>query len=95
MNNRIRDLVAVFLALSSLPSTMAEDTTFCPSDDCYVDEYSPSGNTGSLTHACVRNAFGGGGTSNWEDDTLIRFDLSSWPAGTPVGSAGGSRRTLR
>ena len=67
-----------------LPS---ETKTFTPTDDTYIANYDPSEINGDLIVLATRNRYGSGGSSNWECDVLVKFDLSSIPPSTPVLSA--------
>ncbi|HUU96117.1 MAG TPA: S8 family serine peptidase, partial [Phycisphaerae bacterium] len=60
-----------------------EVLTFHPTDDAYVDEYSPNATPGGLEWMVVRNT----GDGPWECDALARFDVSSIPPGTTITSA--------
>jgi hypothetical protein len=58
-----------------------------PSDDSHMNHDSPDGNAGHGTCLHVRNEYGGGGSSGWGWDGMIRFDVSSIPPGTQITSA--------
>ena len=57
---------------------------FSPTDDSTIDQNSPGSNFGNSTQIGVRNRYGESGSDGWEDDTLVKFDLSSIASGTPV-----------
>ncbi|MCP3982247.1 MAG: DNRLRE domain-containing protein [bacterium] len=61
--------------------------TFLPSDDTYLDMFSPNFVPGALNYLLVRNRFGNPPDSNFELDALLKFDLSSLPSGAPIASA--------
>ena len=77
---------ALFLALWT-PFAGADMFTFYPTDDAMIRMYSPDGNYGSGDQMQVVNAYGAGGWKHYENDTLVRFDVSSIPVGTPITSA--------
>ena len=65
-------------------------TAFCgdvivlkPTDDTFIDEYMPNEINGPLARLMLRRL----GLSGWELHTLLKFDLSSIPAGTKIKSA--------
>jgi len=60
--------------------------TFYPTDDASIKEYTPNTNYGT-SYLVVRNKYGGGGSPGYEDDLLIKFDISDITAGTIIVSA--------
>jgi len=60
--------------------------TFYPTDDTSVKEYEPNTNYGT-SYLVVRNKYGGYGQPGYEDDLLIKFDISDITAGTIIVSA--------
>lgn len=60
--------------------------TFYPTDDASVKQYEPNNNYGT-SYLVVRNKYGGGGYPGYEDDLLIKFDISDISAGTTITSA--------
>lgn len=78
---------ALAAILSSSPA-MASELTFYPTDDARVKMAYPSTNYGSNQVLATQNRYGHPShPANWEQDTLISFDLSSIPAGTDISSA--------
>ncbi|MBN1845389.1 MAG: DNRLRE domain-containing protein [Sedimentisphaerales bacterium] len=61
----------------------AQPTTLTPTDDSFVDEWAPTTIYGSQTLMIVRSIH----LSGYELDSLLRFDLSPFAAGTVVQSA--------
>ena len=61
--------------------------TFYPTDDAYIKHEAPNINMGYYEYFRVRNEYGGYGSSGWEMDGLIRFDISSLPAKANIISA--------
>ena len=67
--------------------TLGRDTEiFYPTDDASIKQYTPNTNYGTDS-LIVRNKYGGGGQGIYEDDILIKFDLSDIPSGTEIISA--------
>ena len=60
--------------------------TFYPTDDASVKQYEPNTNYGT-SYLVVRNKYGGGGYPGYEDDLLIKFDISDISAGAIITSA--------
>ena len=60
--------------------------TFYPTDDTSIKEYMPNTNYGS-SYLVVRNKYGGGGNPGYEDDVLIKFDISEISADALITSA--------
>jgi hypothetical protein len=60
---------------------------FHPTDDSTIHCYQPDTVHGLSGILKVNNNYGAGGSPGWELDTLIKFDVSSLAAGTPVKSA--------
>ena len=59
------------------------ESTITPTDDAYIDEIQPDVNSGSGGQLIVRNAH----LNNYELDSLLKFDLSGFAAGTNIKSA--------
>ena len=55
-----------------------------PTDDSTINAGNPDNHYGSFTDTTVRNAYGAGGSDNWEMDSLIKFDISSLPSDTII-----------
>jgi len=55
---------------------------FYPTDDTFIAERQPGENYGYADYLSVRNREGA--TPGWERDTLLKFDLSIIPPGTPI-----------
>ena len=60
---------------------------FYPTADTMISQHEPNLLCGAWEKMGVRNYAGGGGSTNWESDTLVRFDLSSLPPKVAVSSA--------
>ncbi len=60
--------------------------TFYPTDDASIKQYEPNRNY-ETSYLVVRNKYGGGGSPGYEDDLLIKFDISDISAGTTITSA--------
>ena len=60
--------------------------TFYPTDDTSVKEDKPYTNYGT-SYLVVRNKYGAGGSPLYEDDILIKFDISDISAGAIITSA--------
>lgn len=56
-------------------------------DDATPSHDAPSTITGSANNLAIRNEYGGGGSSGWESDGVIRFDISSILTGSIIQSA--------
>ncbi len=52
---------------------------FHPTDDSWVRHYKPDVLAGSSITLAIENEYGGGGSSGWAADALIKFDISSIP----------------
>lgn len=64
------------------------DYTLYPTDDAEISQYYPDRKNGLLPRLVVSNRYGHPSHPNlWEDDPLIRFDLSSIPATSRISSA--------
>ena len=61
--------------------------TFYPTDDTTIAHPDPDVNSGYDIDIAIRNEYGAGGGSGWANDCLIRFDISSIPAGENILSA--------
>jgi len=75
--------------VSTIADSFDEKTIFVvynPTDDASVKEYEPTTNYGD-GYLVVRNKYGSGGNPGYEDDLLIRFDLSGITSGSVVTSA--------
>jgi len=59
---------------------------FYPTDDASIKQYEPNNNYGT-GYLVVRNKYGGGGSPSYEDDLLIKFDISDITTGTIIVSA--------
>ena len=79
-------VLAVVAALSWQTTALAivPVLNFSPTNDSTIDQHSPASNFGSSTQLGVRNRYGESGSDGWEDDTLVKFDLSSIASGTSV-----------
>ena len=55
-----------------------------PSDDTKLAHGSPNNNYGENERIWMRNDYGGGGSSGWGWDGLIKFDLSSVPVNVTI-----------
>lgn len=60
---------------------------FYPTDDAYISKEEPNTNWGSSTVLSVRNTYGSLGSSHWERDALLKFDVSALPPGSVIVSA--------
>jgi len=60
--------------------------TFNPTDDVSIKEATPNANYGS-SYLVVRNRYGGFGQPGYEDDILIKFDISELSSGVTIISA--------
>ena len=69
-------------AVCVLPAT-ADELTFYSTDDTFLEEPSPNVNFGDWDRMVARNT----GAGPWEEDPLVRFDISSIPPGTDIPSA--------
>lgn len=69
-------------AVCVLPAT-ADELIFYPTDDTFVDEWAPNNVWGASSGLRVRNT----GNGPWECDSLVKFDITSIPPGTPIPSA--------
>ncbi|MCK4340121.1 MAG: DNRLRE domain-containing protein [Phycisphaerae bacterium] len=85
MNTQLGTALLAVILLTS--PGMADDLTFYPTDDAWIVMSSPGSNYGSCQNLSVRNRYGAGGSSYWERDALIRFDVSSIPVGMRITSA--------
>jgi len=74
---------AALIALIAAAPTRADTLIFYPTDDAFLEEYSPGVNFGSWDMMVARNT----GSGPWEEDPLVRFDISSVPPGTEIASA--------
>jgi hypothetical protein len=74
---------AALIAFILTTSTQADTLTFYATGDATLDELYPNGNSGSSYKTVARNT----GSGPWELDPLVRFDISSIPAGTSIESA--------
>ncbi len=54
-----------------------ETLTFYPTDDAFIKHSKPNANYGDFAELHVCNDYGGGGSSGFAQDSLIRFDISS------------------
>ncbi len=62
--------------------------TFNATDDTVIDHgSSPNSPHGNGQYIVIRNANGGGGSNIFEDDVLVKFDLSTLPSSTTIQSA--------
>jgi len=61
--------------------------TFYPTDDADIWHYRPDYNRGSAQGMTTQNEYGGGGSSGWGCDGLLRFDILSIPPDTEIESA--------
>ncbi len=59
--------------------------TFTPTDDVSIKEYTPNQNY-ATSYLVVRNRYGGTG-AGYEDDVLIKFDISELPSNVKIKSA--------
>ena len=86
INTRLVGTVLTVVLCTSVAT--ADVLTFFPTDDTRVNMYSPSTNYGASTTLVAMNRYGHPShPTTWEQDTLIRFDLSAIPTGTDVTSA--------
>lgn len=82
-------LVSLFLIFQiSTLFVSAAAQTFSATDDTVIDHgNSPDSPHGNGQYIVIRNANGGGGNNIFEDDVLVKFDLSSLPSSTTIQSA--------
>ena len=74
---------AALIALIAATPIRADSLIFYTTGDATLDELNPNGNNGWDTKTVARNT----GYGPWELDPLVRFDISSIPAETPIASA--------
>jgi hypothetical protein len=79
-------LVLGITQILTLP-IIATPVTFYPTNDAAPSHDAPYTITGYENSMAIRNEYGSGGTSGWESDGLIKFDISSIPTGSIIQSA--------
>jgi hypothetical protein len=79
----------ILLCITVLPSSVSgAEVIVEPTDDCEISMRNPDDNYGSSAGMHIRNRFGHPThPTNWENDILIKFDLSSIPQSSPIISA--------
>ncbi len=60
---------------------------FNSTDDAWILKSNPDGNTGDYDFISVRNAYGAGGVDIFQNDGLVKFNISSLPSGVEIISA--------
>lgn len=67
------------------PSAGGSEIIMEPTDDCRIVMNGPDDNWGSLPSMSIQNRYGHPShPTNWENDILIKFDLSSIPQSSPI-----------
>ena len=85
----ILTLVTSFLVVFTINKVKAADAyaDFYPTDDTFIYKPVPDSNQGWKDHMVTRNAYGAEGSDIYQDDILVRFDISSISLGTAIISA--------
>ena len=71
--------------IDDIENTSRDMMTFNPTDDASIKETNPNNNY-AISYLVARNRYGGGG-AGYEDDILIKFDISGLPSKIRIDSA--------
>lgn len=79
--------ILTILAAACFLQLSAQTVVFETSDDTQISKGSPNHNSGASTAMVVRNTYGSGGSTHWQADALVNFDISSIPVNAEIISA--------